>query len=448
MAVPGEAVLTLTGAADADSVAAVPEGPLLWTFLAAIFLSQVFLGPGVAVSDVLLGATAAGAALQAWRLKQPPEWPRWATALAFFWAWAVFGGLLHSLRTPFGFSHTEFAKSLAKLTFYGLSSVLMASRLKRVRPERLRETLLTLLAIHGALAILIYLAMLLWPELPYGRFLPGSSTGSYYFELRWFGDRSPESLVRQVFLRARGLSREPSHLGFVQAMGLGFVLLGGRALPRFGARLALVLASILLTFSLTAYGLLGAVLLLASPRLFEGATWRRRSVLWLALALGGTLLLPPVSRTLHRAVVVRGALLLQGKGDSSARLRLLESWTMAFRMARDSPMLGTGLGNFEQGLFAVMKDLPERELLGPETQGWNVLAHVLAVTGGVGLVLFLLFLAQLVPGRAPSAALFLLGCIVQGSFLAAPFWVYWVVALRAGNGAASAGQEESRLDGA
>lgn len=194
-----------------------------------------------------------------------------------------------------------------------------------------------------------------------------------------------------------------------------------------------MLASILLTFSLTAYGLLAAVLLLATPRLFGGSTRRLRSLLWVAVALGGVLLLPPVSRTLDRAVVLRGTMLLQGRGDSSARLRLLESWTMALAMARDSPMLGAGLGNFEQGLFAVMKDLPERELLGPETQGWNVLAHVLAVTGAVGFVLFLLFLAQLVPGRAPLAALFLLGCFVQGSFLAAPFWVYWVVALRSGN---------------
>ena len=75
--------------------------------------------------------------------------------------------------------------------------------------------------------------------------------------------------------------------------------------------------------------------------------------------------------------MTRTTRLLQGKADSSARLRLVESWSMALRMARDSPVVGTGLGNFEQGLAAVRQDLPDRDLLGPETQGWNVLAHVL-----------------------------------------------------------------------
>jgi O-antigen ligase len=150
---------------------------------------------------------------------------------------------------------------------------------------------------------------------------------------------------------------------------------------------------------------------------------------WIGVALLGTLLLPPVFTTLTRAIVVRTGRLLEGKADSSARLRLVESWSMALRMARDSPVVGTGLGNFEQGLAATKQDLPDRELLGPETQGWNVLAHVLAVTGIVGLLLFLLFLAQLVPGRLRLAALFFLACFVQGSFLAAPFWVYWVVYL-------------------
>lgn len=417
----------------AASVAAVgADGPWLACLLASLFLSQVFLAPGVAVSDFLLAAVAAAAALPALRLRRLPAWPAWATWLAAFWAWAVLGGFLRWLRTPFGFSGLEFSKSLVKLTFYALASVVVAWALEHVEIDRLRELLLTLLAVNACLAILLYLAMLLWPGLRLERYLPGSASTAYYFELRWFGDRSPESLLRQVFLRARGLSAEPSHLGYVQGMGLGFVLLAGRGLPRFGARLALVLASILLTFSLTAYGLLAAVLALALPRLVAHRAARRGLLLGAALALAATLCVPPVARSLYRAVVVRSAMLLQGKGDSSARLRLVESWTMALRMARDSPVLGAGLGNFEQGLAAIRADLPDRELLGPDTQGWNVLAHVLAVTGAVGLCLFLLFLAQLVPGRLALSLLFLLGCVVQGSFLAAPFWVYWVVFLRGG----------------
>jgi O-antigen ligase len=403
-------------------------GPLLWSFLSAIFLSQIFLAPGVAVADLLLAASALGVAVAAFRLRQPPDWPGWATSLAVFWAWAMLGGFLRSMRTPFGFSNLEFAKSLAKLTFYGVVAVLLAWGVKRVASERLRDVLLTLLAVNAGVAVLLYAAMLVWPRLPYERFLPGASS-AYYFELRWFGDRSPESFVHQVFLRARGLSSEPSHLGYIQAMGLGCLLLGRQGPPRFDLRLALVLLSILLTFSLTAYGLLGAVLLLAAPRLVSGFRWRPRVVLLAGAVLCGVLTVPPVAQTLHRAIVVRATRLFQGKGDSSARLRLVESWSMAFRMTRDSPVVGTGLGNFESGLAAVRQDLQDRELLGPETQGWNVLAHVLAVTGVVGLAFFLLFLVQLAPGRLALAALFFLGCMVQGSFLAAPFWVYWVAYL-------------------
>jgi O-antigen ligase len=405
----------------------VPEarGPWLWAFLLSFFLSQIFVRPGVAVADLLLLFCGCSMALAAWKLRQVPDWPAW---LLLFWAWAILGGFLRSMRTPFGFSDLEFAKSLAKLTFYGLVAVLLAWGLSPVPWERRREMLLTLLSASGAFAILLYAAMLFWPRLPYDRFLPGSASTAYYFELRWFGDRSPESLLHQVFLRARGLSSEPSQLGYVQAMGLGFVWLGGRQPARFGLRALVVLVSILLTFSLTAYGLLAAATLLAAPRLFSGARWRPLAVA-LVLVLASAFIVPPVARTLYRAVVVRTSRLLEGKGDSSSHLRLVESWSMALRMAEDSPVLGAGLGNFEQGLAAVKQDLPDRELLGPETQGWNVLAHVLAVTGVVGLLLFLLFLAELVPGHARLATLFLLGCLVQGSFLAAPFWVSWVLYL-------------------
>jgi hypothetical protein len=404
---------------------------LTWSFLSALLVSRIFLVPGVAVADLLLLASALLALLAALRLRQAPEWPRWATSLALFWAWAVLGGLLLSLWTPFGFSRLEFAKSLAKLTFYGIVAVLVGWGLKREAPERLSDVLLTLLAVNAGAAVLLYAAMLFWPGLPYERYLPGDAPSAYYFEQLWFGERAPGVLERPELLRARGLASEPSHLGYIQAMGLGFLLLGRRQGPRLGLRLALIVISILLTFSLTAYALLAAVVLLAAPRLASALRGSPRVALLGGALLGVALLLPPVARTLHRAVVVRSARLLQGQADVSSRLRLVESWVMAFRIARGSPVLGAGLGNFETGLAAVREDIPERELIGRDSQGWNVLAHVLAVTGVVGLVLFALFLARLAPRRPALAALFVLGCVVQGSFLAAPFWVYWVVYLEA-----------------
>jgi hypothetical protein len=400
---------------------------LLWPFLAALFVSQIFVAPGVAGADLLLAAAASVAAVAAFRLKQAPGWPRWASVLALFWAWALLGGVMRSMRTPFEFSTLEFAKSFVKLTFYGGVAVLAAWGVKRVAPERLREALLTLLAVSAGVAILLYAAMLAWPQLPYETFLPGTVPTAYYFEQLWFGDRPPGVLEPPVLLRARGLSTEPSHLGYVQAMGLGFLLLGRGHPPRLGLRLILVVLSILLTFSLTAYALSAAVLILASPKLVAALRRRPRPAVLAGALLGLALLVPPAAQTLQRAIVVRGARILEGDVDVSSRLRLFESWAIALRIARDAPVVGTGLGNFEKGLAAVRGDLQGGAQLDPESQGWNVLAHVLAATGSVGLCLFLLFLVQLVPrGRAP-AALFLLGCIVQGSFLAAPFWVSWVL---------------------
>jgi hypothetical protein len=407
--------------------------PGLWLFLSALLVSQVFVAPGVAVADLLLLASVLVAAAAVFRLGTLPEWPRWATWLLLFWTWAVLGGMLRSLSSPFAFSRLEFAKSLAKLTFYGIVALVMAWGVKRVAPERVRDVLLTVLAVNAGLAILLYATMLMWPQLPYDRFLPGSLPSAYYFEQLWFGDRPPGAYELPVFLRARGLSSEPSHLGYVQAMGLGVLLLGRSGVPRAGLRLALVVLSILLTFSLTAYGLLAAVLLLAAPVLAGALRRRPRLALVGAALIGGALILPPVARTLHRAVVVRTTRLLHGKVDVSSRLRLFESWAMALRMARDSPVVGTGLGNFETGLAAVRDDLPGHERLDPGTQGWNVLAHVLAVTGSVGLLLFLRLLLQLAPDRPALLALVFLGCMVQGSFLAAPFWVFWVVCLDPGS---------------
>jgi hypothetical protein len=386
----------------------------------------------VALADLLLAASALVVTLGTLRLREWPRWPRWATPLALFWAWALLGGVVRSMGTPFGFSRLEFAKSFAKLTFYGIVAVLVVWGLRRAAPERIREVLLTLLAVNAGFAILLYAAMLLWPQLPYDRFLPGSLPSAFYFEQLWFGERPPgPPLELPVLLRARGLSSEPSHLGYIQAMGLGFLLLGRRGIPpRLGLRLPLVVLSILLTFSLTAYALLAAVLLLASPRLLTAFRRSPRAVLLGGALLGVALLLPPVAQTLHRAIVVRTTRLLDV--DDSSRLRIVGSWEMAFRMARDAPVVGTGLGNFETGLAAVREDLPGGDRLGPETQGWNVVAHVLAVTGTVGLLLFLLFLAQLVARGPALAALFFLGCIVQGSFLAAPFWVCWVAYLEPG----------------
>ena len=142
--------------------------------------------------------------------------------------------------------------------------------------------------------------------------------------------------------------------------------------------------------------------------------------------------LPPVSRTLHRSIVVRSQRILEGRADSSARLRVIGSWDLAVLLAREHPLTGVGLGNFDVRVRQVAPLVPGGHMVDRHVQGWNAAAYVMATTGAIGLLLFLL--AGYVALRpAPALGLvFLIGAFADGTVLGPAFWVFFALYAAAG----------------
>ena len=97
--------------------------------IAGVALGQRFVLPGTSIADLALAAaTAMGLACLAREARAGgwPRLPRWTRWLAALWAWAVAGGLVHIVSGSEPFSAAEFAKSLAKLSFYAVAAVVLA----------------------------------------------------------------------------------------------------------------------------------------------------------------------------------------------------------------------------------------------------------------------------------------------------------------------------------
>jgi hypothetical protein len=332
------------------------------------------------------------------------------------------------------FSPLEFAKSLAKLLFYSLAAMLLTRVMRQAGPrETLRVAALSF-AGAAAIAIAIYAAMYVRAPLPH-RLICGPldprCNAAYYFELRWFGQAGVRSRLDHVFLRAIGLAGEPARLGVLMGLALGYVLLTPRLKTPVWPAAIIALAAIL-TFSLSAYALLLPVLALFGWRLLRAAGGRSRWA-WVApAALVAVACLPPVSRTLHRSIVVRSQRILEGRADSSSRMRVLGSWDMAVLLARPHPLPGVGLGNFDVRVRPVAELVPGGHMVDDRVQGWNALAYVLATTGVVGLVLFVL-LGYVAMRPAPALGLvFLLGMFADGTVLGPAYWVFFALYAAAG----------------
>jgi hypothetical protein len=418
------------------SRARVPS--LLWLPLGGVAIGQRFLFPGVSLADVCVGLFILAAS---WRLRRE-RWhrPDWAPWLAGFCAWAVASGGWLAATDP-AFSGGEFAKSLAKLLFYAAAAVTTA---RVVRVEGLAETVRIAahaLAAAAVLAIGLYVAMHVKAPLPYDTICGAANPGcvsAYYYELRWFGDSSARSFREGVHLRAIGLAGEPARLGVLLGLGLGFVLLASRARPPMAAA-GLVATAAALTFSLSAYALLVPVLGLWALRLVRNAGGRSR---WTWLVAGLLVLvacLPPVTRTLHRSIVVRVERILEGRADASARLRVLGSWDMAALLADTHPVTGVGLGNFDVRVPEVAPLVPGGHMLDATVQGWNALAYVLATTGLVGLLGFLLLGFVALAPRPSLALVFLAGAFADSTVLGPAFWVFFALYAAAARGEPSSG---------
>jgi O-antigen ligase len=390
-----------------------------------VALGQRFVLPGASLADIALGLFSAAALLGLVRQVRAGDWPRlpaWAKWLAALWAWAAVGGVCHRLLETEVFSTGEFLKSFAKLSFYAPAAVLLALALQRADVRKTAGTVLTAFAVAGALAIAIYVAMLAGVPLPWQALWGHGPDTAYFNEARWFGGAGSAGAL----LRAQGLALEPSRLGYLQSMALGYVLLRPGAEIRLGLRVVVVVLSILLSFSLTGYALTLPILALALL-----ARWRagrvsanRRALLLVAAAL---LALLPLAPTLYRAVVVRAAHGVSGSGDTSSRLRLLGNWEMTYRLLEENPVLGVGLGNYDVMARELQAFLFEGHFVTVDTQGWNAFAYVLATLGVPGLLLFGGLLGSALRGRGALALPFVLSMFADGTVLGAAFWVFFAL---------------------
>jgi hypothetical protein len=404
---------------------------ILWIPLAGVALGQRFVLPGVSIADLCLAAFVVLALRE--QRGEPWRWPSWGPWLLGFVAWVLLAGLVAS-RDPF-FSAVEFARSAVKLVFYATAAVVLARTVATVGLEQTGHMAARVFAISAAIAIAVYLALFAHVPLPYDLICghPECRT-AYYYELRWFGDGSARGLREGVFLRAQGLAGEPARLGLLLGLALAFLLLSPRVRPH-PALAALVAVAAVLTFSLAGYALLLPVLALFALRLVRSSRHQRRWAAGLLVALLAVAALPPVARTLKRSIVVRSQRILEGRADSSARLRVLGSWDLALLLAREHPVVGVGLGNFDVRVTQVAPMTPGGHMIDGRVQGWNALAYVLATTGAVGLVLFVLLLYVALSPQPALAVVFLLSMFADGTVLGPAFWVFLVLYAAGGEAA-------------
>ncbi len=271
--------------------------------------------------------------------------PGWWPALAAFVGTALLSGL-PPLWSGSPFSGEQFLRSAAKLLLYAASALIVHALGRLAGGTTATSRVRQAFALSGTLGLALYGALLAGLPLPASLACGDHTTtcSALYYERRWFGDSSPAGLQQDVFPRAQGLASEPTRFGYLQAMALGLLVLGGAApVGRGRVGLLLVAASALLSFALAPWALLLALALLALPHLREPRAARRAAGL-AALLAALLLALPPVRAGFEHAVLARLQRLATGPQDSSAALRVVGSWRLATRLAAERPLTGVGLG--------------------------------------------------------------------------------------------------------
>jgi hypothetical protein len=86
-----------------------------------------------------------------------------------------------------------------------------------------------------------------------------------------------------------------------------------------------------------------------------------------------------------------------------------------------------GLGNFDVVAWDLRAFIFQGYLIEKETQGWNVLAYVMATMGPPGVLLLLAMLVSAFRRRARLAVPFALGMFADGTFLGAAYWLFFAL---------------------
>jgi len=334
--------------------------------------------------------------------------------IPLFWLWTLLGSLFLITAIPY-FSIEEFGLSFLKLSFYGLAAIFILFFLKDSGINVIRRIVLNVLLLNAFIAIYIYVVMLFEIDLPYQFFWYGQSESARLMFAAYYRDTH--------FVVAKGFFSEPSMLGIFQSMGLAFLhLLPHPRVKMFGWKDGIVIMSILLTFSLSAYFLMASTLLLY---LLKHRMFQLRSVIVLISTILLLSMVLPFFTIFQTAITHRLVNVFQLL-DISANSRLFGSWEIALKAMTmsDSLLFGVGLGNlsvFYEIMTPALRFISSLE----GGEGWNILAYVLGTTGVVGFTILILMILNLIKRNPFLGTIFLAYTFATGALLEASFWVFY-----------------------
>jgi O-antigen ligase len=236
------------------------------------------------------------------------------------------------------------------------------------------------------------------------------AVGQYLTRDVFWNHRLQQANVYSRFYRANGIFYDPNILGrylvlaILIALGYAFVTDRGRDLAVLAVSTAVLGAGLFVTFSRSsALGLMVGVVMLA----LRAYGWRR------TLAVGGVALVLLGGLAVARSHNVRHALTSSHRLEriSEGRFDLVKG---GFRIWRNHPVLGSGLGSFEKRYEETLTRSEQRRTR--VVISHNAPVTVLSEVGALGFGLFLVLLVSttLVVARASRAA-------------GADGWAAWVI---------------------
>lgn len=305
---------------------------------------------------------------------------------------------------------SEFVASFSKLLFYCFSALAVGVCIRALSIQAVGTLVSAVLALNAVIGIYV---------------LVGMTSGVVPYEFLWFGQDAPASNAifasNENLIRMRGLFSEPSTFGAFQTLGLSYLLLSPAIRPR-GWIVAITVGSIILSFSLTAYGMLG-VLLLA----YVTGRGNHRAVLRTVGILVCMVVVALVaSEQFVQTIILRLASVAAGT-DVSAVGRIIATWELPLKVITTSPFFGTGLGNLDVAFLQIGSMLQFERMLVESPQGWNVIAYVLGSLGLVGLFSYLALSIELVRRSASGGAVFIAYMFTTGALLEPTFWVFYAL---------------------
>lgn len=391
---------------------------VLWAALWGAVLSKTDLMFRVSIGDLLLSVVVLVYAKNAVADRGLLSLPREYLFFLLFSVWTLLSALYLVHFSLFQFSTGAFARSYSKLNYYILCSALLMALVARIRQSVAGSTVENILFLNALLGFYIYAAMQTDIGLPYRFFWTGleASGVSGYF-------RGTE------FVKMRGVFSEPSVFGIFQNFGLAYLFfVSGRTILS-QRKIYAVLASVLLTFSLSAYFMLLAVLTLYVAGRVTGISRmvRTGSLVFLAIAAIALLFyMTPLGGFFAEAIVDRIFLIFSGR-DISAIARIFASWEMPWMIIKESPFFGAGLGNMKVIFPQIAHELVFSGMLAEAPEGWNILAYIFGSTGTVGVLLFIALILRICKKNRTAGAVFFVSFFATGTFLEPPFWVFLAI---------------------